>query len=140
MTEARRPLFHLAFPVLDLDETRDFYVGLLGCRQGRSTDEWVDLDFHGHQLSAHRVARMAEQPTNYVDGRRVPVAHFGLVLDVPGWKRLRDRLSGAGVEFLIEPHLRFRGQAAEQWTMFLRDPSGNGIEFKAFTDPRGVFT
>jgi len=133
------PRFHLAFPVVDLESTRDFYVEVLGCRQGRRTDEWIDLDFHGHQLSAHRVMRMTPQPTNNVDGQQVPVCHFGLVLEVEAWKRLRDRLVGAGVAFLIGPGLRFAGEPGEQWTMFVSDPSGNGLEFKAFTDPNGVF-
>ncbi len=139
MSQAQPPPFHLAFPVTDLDATRRFYVELLGCREGRSTTDWLDLDLQGHQLSAHRVETMPALPTNDVDGCQVPVAHFGLVLSWPKWQMLVERLRNAGVDFLIEPCIRYQGQPAEQATFFLLDPSGNGLEFKAFRDPAAMF-
>ena len=134
------PPFHLAIPVRDLEETRRFYGGLLGCPEGRSSATWVDFDFCGHQLSAH-VARGAgaEAPTNAVDGDAVPVRHFGLVLEWEEWERRAEALRAAGVDFLIEPRVRFAGQVGEQATMFFRDPSGNAIELKAFRDPARLF-
>lgn len=120
----------------DLASAREFYGGLLGCAEGRSSAEWVDFDFFGHQLVCHvagvRAASAAH--TNPVDGRDVPVPHFGLVLEMPVWEALAGRLRDAGVRFVIEPHIRFRGQPGEQATMFLTDPSGNALEFKAFRD------
>lgn len=132
--------FHLAYHVTSLDEARAFYGGVLGCREGRSTATWVDFDFFGHQVSAHVSpddARLAG--TNPVDGDDVPVRHFGLVLAWGAWEALRDRLRGHGVEFLIEPHVRFRGEIGEQATLFVRDPSGNALEFKAFRDDARLF-
>lgn len=134
-----RPPFHLAFPVRDLAGTRRFYGELLGCREGRSAETWVDFDFFGHQLSAHLAAREEPVPTNAVDGDDVPVRHFGVVLALPEWERLAERLRAAGVAFRIEPHVRFRGEAGEQATFFVQDPSGNDLEFKAFADPRRLF-
>lgn len=134
------PPFHLAFPVHSLAAARTFYGELLGCPEGRSNESWVDFDFHGHQIVAHLApdeARPAD--TNEVDGDAVPVRHFGLVLSMSDWERLAERLRGAGVSFVIEPHVRFRGQAGEQATMFLLDPSGNALEFKAFADPSRLF-
>ncbi len=134
------PPFHLAFPVDDLASTRGFYGGLLDCREGRSADRWVDFDFFGHQISAHlRPGRAAADDTNEVDGDDVPVRHFGVVLDWHAWERLRDRIATSGAEFLIEPHVRFAGQVGEQATMFVRDPSGNALEFKAFRDTGRLF-
>lgn len=134
------PPFHLAFPVTDLEATRSFYTGLLGCRVGREAGRWIDFDLCGHQLSAHLVdAPEGGLRVNQVDGRPVPVRHFGLVLDWEDWQRLRDRLQAAGVEFLIEPHIRFAGRVGEQATLFLLDPSGNGLEFKSFRDPARLF-
>ena len=132
--------FHLAFPVLDLESTRAFYAGLLGCREGRSADDWVDFDFFGHQISAHvmpQACRASE--AHEVDGDDVPVRHFGAVLEWNAWHALRDRLAQAGIAFRIEPHVRFRGEVGEQATMFLLDPSGNALEFKAFQDPARMF-
>jgi len=134
-----RPRFHLAFPVRDLAEARAFYGGLLGCPEGRSADDWVDFDFHGHQIVAHLAAETASSATNLVDGESVPVRHFGAILEVDDWKRLADRLVAAGTRFLIEPQTRFKGEAGEQRTMFFLDPSGNALEFKAFTDDAQVF-
>jgi extradiol dioxygenase family protein len=146
-----RALFHLAFPVRDLAEARAFYGELLGCPEGRSSPEWVDFDFHGHQIVAHLAPgecapREAGQggdasggATNAVDGHDVPVRHFGAILPMAEWERLAAALSDAGTRFVIEPHVRFKGQAGEQATMFFLDPSGNALEFKAFGDLRQVF-
>lgn len=135
-----RPRFHLAFPVRDLGEARAFYGGLLGCPEGRSSDDWIDFDFHGHQIVAHLAERTAaEDATNPVDGEQVPVRHFGLILEPQAWRALADRLTEAGVEFLIAPQTRFAGLPGEQLTMFLLDPSGNALEFKAFEDDAQVF-
>lgn len=134
------PPFHLAFPVDDLAEARRFYGGLLGCPEGRSADEWVDFDLHGHQIVAHLAPETARaRAANQVDGEDVPVPHFGLVLAMDDWRRLAERLTGAGVEFVIEPTIRFEGQPGEQATMFLFDPSGNALEFKAMANPDNLF-
>ena len=134
------PRFHLAFPVRDLGETRAFYGGLLGCPEGRSSADWVDFDFHGHQIVAHLSVGDADQTaTNPVDGHNVPVRHFGLLLQPPAWTALAARLKAAGTAFVIEPHIRFPGEPGEQATMFLLDPSGNALEFKAFADDTRVF-
>lgn len=133
------PPFHLAFPVNDLAAARDFYGGLLGCLEGRSSDQWVDFDFFGHQIVAHLAPdECAEEEKSDVDGKQVPVRHFGLVLDMQTWARLADRLTGK-VEFVIEPYTRFKGEPGEQATMFFRDPSGNAIELKAFADMERLF-
>jgi extradiol dioxygenase family protein len=135
-----RPRFHLAFPVTDLAATRRFYVDLLGAGVGRTDTRWIDLDFFGHQLSAHLVDDPAAlDATNAVDGDDVPVRHFGAILPWDAWHALADRLRAEGVAFLVEPRVRFVGQPGEQATMFLRDPSGNAIEFKAFRDDADVF-
>ena len=133
-----RPAFHLAIPVDDLDAARAFYGGALGCPQGRGSDTWVDWDLRGHQLVTHLAPRAAEA-SNPVDGHGVPVPHFGLVLDVPAFHELAERLRAAGTAFVIEPYLRFAGQPGEQWTMFVRDPAGNALEFKAFADESQLF-
>jgi uncharacterized protein len=133
--------FHLAVPVTDLAEARRFYGGLLGCPEGRSSNEWVDFDFFGHQLVAHLDhGGAARKPLyNAVDGKDVPVPHFGVVLEWNQWHDLAHRLDQAGVNFGIEPGIRFRGQVGEQATMFFQDPSGNALEFKAFRDPARLF-
>jgi uncharacterized protein len=132
--------FHLAFPVRDLAEARRFYGGLLGCPEGRSSDEWVDFDLYGHQVVAHLAPdQCVEVSRNDVDGDAVPVRHFGVVLSMPEWERLAGRLKGAGTRFIIEPHVRFKGQVGEQATMFFLDPSGNALEFKAFRDEAQLF-
>lgn len=134
------PRFHLAFPVHDLDEARAFYGDLLGCAEGRSSAEWVDFDFHGHQIVAHLSPDEADRrTTNAVDGEDVPVRHFGVILTLPAWDALAARLKAVGMKFLIEPQVRFKGQAGEQATMFFLDPSGNALEFKAFADDTMVF-
>lgn len=135
-----RPRFHLAFPVDDLDAARRFYREVLGCREGRSSDRWIDFDLWGHQIVAHlEPAGPGTMATNPVDGEDVPARHFGLVLPVPAWRRLVDRLRAHGTPFLIEPTVRFAGQPGEQHTCFVRDPAGNVLEFKAFADDRAVF-
>jgi extradiol dioxygenase family protein len=134
------PPFHLAFPVTDLDATRRFYADLIGCKMGRSAERWVDFDFFGHQLSAHLVdGKMPTGPTNRVDGKDVPVQHFGAILKMDEWEALAVRLKAAGREFIIEPYIRFAGEVGEQATMFLLDPSGNALEFKAFKDQSMIF-
>jgi extradiol dioxygenase family protein len=134
------PPFHLAFPVDDLAAARRFYGELLGCREGRSTGQWIDFDLHGHQIVAH-LAPDAARPraSNPVDDEDVPVPHFGLVLPMDEWQALAARLDRAGVEFVIPPTVRFAGEPGEQATMFLRDPAGNALEFKAMADPAKLF-
>jgi extradiol dioxygenase family protein len=134
------PRFHLAFPVRDLSEARHFYGGLMGCPEGRSSEEWVDFDFFGHQIVAHRTSGPdADIPTNLVDGEEVPVRHFGVIMPMEDWIETTDRLKDAGVIFLIEPQIRFKGGPGEQATCFFLDPSGNALELKAFADDAQVF-
>jgi uncharacterized protein len=134
------PPFHLAFPVDDLAAARAFYGGLLGCPEGRSADHWVDFDLFGHQIVAHLAPDVARaRATNPVDGEEVPVPHFGLVLPMAEWKVLAERLSDADTHFVIEPTVRFAGQVGEQATMFLLDPAGNALEFKAMADQAKLF-
>lgn len=134
------PPFHLAFAVDDLAAARRFYGELLGCAEGRSADEWVDFDLHGHQIVAHLVpAAVTRRANNLVDGEDVPVPHFGLVLAMADWKQLAARLEAAGTEFVIAPTIRFEGSPGEQATMFLRDPAGNALEFKAMANPADLF-
>lgn len=134
--------FHLAFPVDDLVAAREFYGGTLGCREGRSSERWIDFDLFGHQIVAHLKPR-DESPgaaiENRVDGHDVPVPHFGVVLKWGEWERLAERLKAEGVGFVIEPYVRFQGEVGEQATMFFLDPSGNALEFKAFKDPSQIF-
>jgi extradiol dioxygenase family protein len=137
---AALPPFHLAFPVHDLGAARAFYGALLGCPEGRSSGSWVDFDFYGHQIVAHLAPEEARRAsTSAVDGDAVPVRHFGAVLGQGDWDALAAKLVAAGVEFIVEPHVRFRGEVGEQSTMFLLDPSGNALEFKAFKDPSRLF-
>ena len=140
MTGMGLPPFHLAFPVDDLDAARAFYTGVLGCDEGRSSAQWIDFDFHGHQLVAHLVEGGAKDAgTNPVDGHGVPVPHFGLVLPLSDWQALADRLTAANTHFAIPPTIRFEGLPGEQATMFFRDPAGNAIEIKAFADLGQLF-
>jgi len=134
------PRFHLAFPVTDLAEARRFYGGLLGCAEGRSSDDWVDFDFFGHQIVAHKVdANAMAEATSLVDGKNVPVRHFGVVTDRATWDALAARFRAAGVRFVIDPYVRFKGEPGEQATMFFVDPFGNALEFKAFADMNRLF-
>ena len=137
---AARPAFHLAIPVDDLAAADAFYGGVLGLPKGRSADTWIDWNLAGHQLVTHLVAgKRAARASNPVDGHDVPVPHFGLVLPVPDFHRLADRLRAAGTAFAIEPYVRFEGEVGEQWTMFCYDPAGNPLEFKAFADEDQLF-
>jgi len=137
---AARPLFHLAFPVHDLAAARAFYGDLLGCPEGRSSSDWVDFDFYGHQIVAHLAPEEAgHRQTSAVDGDNVPVRHFGAILSMQEWETLAAKLKAARTRFVIEPHVRFKGQVGEQATMFFLDPSGNALEFKAFGDLSQVF-
>ena len=135
-----RPRFHLAFPVRDLAEARAFYGELLGCPEGRSSPDWIDFDFHGHQIVAHLAPdEVGHRQTSAVDGEQVPVRHFGVILSLEAWRALADRLEAAGTAFIIPPQVRFKGQPGEQATLFFLDPSGNALEFKAFADDAMVF-
>ena len=137
---SERPRFHLAFPVRDLAEARAFYGSLLGCPEGRSSAEWVDFDFFGHQIVAHLSPNEAgHKEHNHVDGEEVPVRHFGAILTMAAWRVLADKLIGAGTRFIIEPQIRFEGLPGEQATFFFLDPSGNALEFKAFHDDPAIF-
>jgi hypothetical protein len=133
------PRFHLAVPVDDLSAAAAFYGDVLGCTQGRSAESWIDWNLRGHQFVTHLAPGPARRASNPVDGHDVPVPHFGLILSVPDFHTLADRLRAAGVDFVIEPYLRFEGLPGEQWTMFLLDPAGNAMEFKAFADDSQVF-
>ncbi|MFN3565727.1 MAG: VOC family protein [Burkholderiaceae bacterium] len=132
--------FHLAFPVKSLEHARAFYGDLLGCPEGRLSDDWVDFNLYGHQIVAHLAPDEAgHRATSAVDGDQVPVRHFGVVLPMTEWEALAERLRSRGVRFVIEPHIRFEGQVGEQATMFFLDPCGNALEFKAFADPDRLF-
>ncbi|MDE2155470.1 MAG: VOC family protein [Xanthomonadaceae bacterium] len=134
------PPFHLAFPVTSLANARAFYGDLLGCPEGRSSEDWVDFDFHGHQIVAHLAPEETRAvEAHQVDGDAVPVRHFGVVLAMNEWQALAARLRAAGTRFVVEPHIRFKGRPGEQATMFLLDPCGNALEFKAFADPSRLF-
>ena len=137
--ESPIPRFHLAMPVDDLAAARDFYGEVLGLEQGRSSESWVDWNLLGHQFVTHLAPGRVRPIHNPVDGHDVPVPHFGLILGVADFHDLAERLRIADVEFVIEPYVRFEGQAGEQWTMFLLDPAGNALEFKAFADDSQVF-
>jgi extradiol dioxygenase family protein len=132
--------FHLAFPVHDLEAARAFYRGVLGCGEGRSSEHWIDFDLYGHQIVAHlNPDARAVAATNPVDGHNVPVPHFGVVLTMPQWEELAERVRAAGISFGIAPYVRFKGLPGEQATMFFLDPSGNALEFKAFSDDAMLF-
>ncbi len=132
--------FHLALPVADLEASREFYCGLLGCDTGREDERWLDLNFLGHQVTLHLVDNYELTiGTNPVDGDAIPARHFGVVLDMQDWEALAARLTDAGAQFLVKPKIRFQGEVGEQATLFLRDPSGNALEFKSFADPTKLF-
>lgn len=132
--------FHLAFPVHDLEAAREFYGGILGCSEGRSSDIWVDFNLYGHQIVAHLSENSGPaSTTNPVDSDHVPVPHFGIILGMDEWEELAARVRASDVEFVIEPKVRFKGEVGEQATMFFLDPSGNALEFKAFKDPSLIF-
>lgn len=131
--------FHVAVPVHSLAEARAFYGGLLGCAEGRSAEQWVDFNLYGHQFVCHVTPGAGEAGRNEVDGKQVPVPHYGVVLDWAEWERLAEHLQAAGVNFIVAPGVRFAGEPGEQATMFLADPSGNALEFKALRDPDDLF-
>ena len=132
--------FHLAFPVTSLEKTREFYEGLLGCEVGRTSERWIDFNFWGNQMSAHLTEEPIVEPAaNPVDGKQVPIKHFGAILKMEEWKALAEKLKANNIEFIIEPYIRFEGEAGEQATMFFMDPSGNALEFKAFADDALLF-
>ena len=131
--------FHLAFPVHDLAGTRAFFVEVLGARVGRESERWVDFDFFGHQITAHLDPEAKPASHNPVDGKKVPTFHFGVILDWPTWEALAERLTAQGLEFIIEPYVRFQGEVGEQGTFFIKEPSGNGLEFKSFRDMAQLF-
>jgi len=135
-----RTAFHLAYNVRDLDASRAFYGGLLGCTEGRSTDTWVDFDFFGHQISLHLGEPFPVANTGHVGEHLVPMPHLGLVMEMADWRLLADRLIAGGLQFVIEPSLRFVGEPGEQATMFFLDPSGNPIEIKGFADFDKVYS
>jgi extradiol dioxygenase family protein len=138
--QAAMPPFHLAFPVHDLAAARKFYGELLGCSEGRSSPEWVDFNFYGHQIVAHLAPdECGHKETSAVDGKNVPVRHFGAILSLEQWDTLAARLKAGGTQFVIEPYVRFKGEPGEQATMFFLDPSGNAIEFKAFASLDNLF-
>jgi extradiol dioxygenase family protein len=139
MSVGGRPSFHLAIPVDDIPQARAFYGGVLGLSEGRSADVWVDWNFYGHQLVTHLAPARPDAGHNEVDGHAVPVPHFGLLLSTEDFHDLAERLRAVGTQFVIEPYLRFEGEPGEQWTMFLRDPAGNALEFKSFRDESQVF-
>jgi len=131
--------FHLAFPVDNLEKTREFYTQILGCNEGRSSDRWIDFDMYGHQVVAHLIDKVEKVQTNPIDGDNVPASHFGVILELEEWKVLVDRLKKIDMNFIIEPHIRFKGEAGEQATMFFLDPCGNALEFKAFKNDDMIF-
>ncbi len=132
--------FHLAFPVNDLEEARDFYGRVLECSEGRSSDIWIDFDLFGHQIVAHLTPDGGGVGlTNPVDQDNVPVPHFGIILPMDEWKAFAEKLKTKGIDFIIEPRIRFKGEVGEQATMFFLDPSGNALEFKGFTDFAAIF-
>lgn len=132
--------FHVAFPVSNLEATRAFYATVLGCKVGRSAERWIDFDLYGHQISAHLVDGERPKPaTNHVDGKDVPVLHWGVILEWNQWQTLAERLKQHGVKFIIEPYIRFKGEVGEQATMFFLDPSGNALEFKSFKNDASIF-
>ncbi len=136
--------FHLAIPVRNINESKDFYINTLGCQPGRSSEHWVDLNLYGHQLVCHLDKSLGNEGqvrliNNDVDDHGVPVPHFGVVLDMANWQALADKLIAAGIQFILEPYIRFEGLPGEQATLFFLDPSGNALEFKAFKDLSQLF-
>ena len=132
--------FHLAFPVSSLIDTREFYETLLGCSVGRTTERWIDFNFYGHQITAHlKPEEVRAAQKNEVDGDAVPVRHFGAILEWSDWEALAERLKAEDIDFIIKPHVRFKGEVGEQATMFFLDPSGNALEFKSFQDQEQIF-
>lgn len=139
MSNNLRP-FHLAFPVYDLNQTKLWYTKYLDCKIGRESSKWVDLNFYGHQISAHLIKKKNIITTNIVDGKNIPVRHFGIILDWDNWKALSARLKKNKIKFLVSPYIRFKGEIGEQATMFIKDPSDNILEFKSFKNDESIFS
>jgi extradiol dioxygenase family protein len=131
--------FHYAFHVNDLDKTREFYVEVLGCKEGRSTDKWIDFDFFGHQLSAHLGEVKGLDWSGEVDGIKVPLPHFGAIIEIKDFMEITSKMRSSGIQFVIEPYIRYQGKPSAQWTMFVLDPSGNPLEFKSFLNRQEIF-
>ncbi len=132
--------FHVAFPATDLTETRHFYETILGCTVGRTSDTWIDFNLYGHQITAHLCpSQPGDIPTNAVDGKSVPIQHWGVILEMEQWEALAEKLKAHGIQFIIEPYIRFKGKVGEQATMFFLDPRGNALEFKAFRQDEAIF-
>lgn len=132
--------FHLAFPVHDLEVTKDFYENILGCTVGRTSATWIDFNLFGHQITAHlSPAETQTAQVNLVDTKQVPVRHWGVILDMQQWQELAERLKQQNIQFIIEPYIRFKGEVGEQATLFFLDPSGNALEFKAFQQDASIF-
>ena len=131
--------FHLALPVTDLEAAKHFYVNILKCKVGRSSDKWIDFSMYGHQVVAHLVEKNEHPSSNSVDGDDVPASHYGVILTMPQWEDLKSHLLEKNIKFIIEPKIRFKGEAGEQATMFFLDPSGNALEFKAFNNDNQIF-
>ena len=133
--------FHFAFPVKNLEETKRFYTHILGCKEGRSTDKWIDFDFFGNQISAHLSnAGSLSNKTSLVDSVNVPIPHFGAILEREDWNKLSEKLTLNKIQFEIEPQIRFKNEPGEQATMFFKDPSGNCLEFKSFNDNSKIYS
>ncbi|PWK35526.1 VOC family protein [Cupriavidus plantarum] len=139
MTQSAQSVFHFAFNITNLDEARRFYGDVLGCKEGRSTDTWVDFDFFGHQISLHLGKPFETARTGRVGNAMVPMPHFGIILLLPDWRALADRLTAANTDFVLAPQVRFEGEPGEQWTMFFTDPFGNPIEVKGFKSWEAVY-
>ena len=131
--------FHLAFPVLNLKKAENWYTNILGCTVGRKSNQWIDFNLFGHQIVAHLADNINSTKTNDVDGDNIPIRHFGVILSIPKWNELVKRLKNLNVEFLIKPHVRFKNLKGEQHTLFIKDPDGNALEFKAFKNDKMIF-
>lgn len=131
--------FHLAFPVLNLKKAENWYTNILGCTVGRKSNQWIDFNLFGHQIVAHLADNINSTKTNDVDGDNIPIRHFGVILSLPKWNELVKRLKNLNVEFLIKPHVRFENLKGEQHTLFIKDPDGNALEFKAFKNDKMIF-
>ena len=138
MDKNLRP-FHLAFPVRNLEETKVWYSDVLGCKVGRESSDWIDFNMFGHQVVAHLSDSLDQMATNEVDGEDVPIRHFGIILRPVDWNKLREDIESKGVEFIVKPTTRFKGRSGEQFTMFIKDPSGNALEFKSFSEDNMIF-
>ena len=131
--------FHLAFPITDIEKTKEWYTGILGCTIGRESEQWIDFNFFGHQISGHLTTQRNVLPTNQVDNKKIPIRHFGIILSFSDWQNLANRLTSLEIDFVVKPYIRFKGKKGEQSTLFIKDPSNNYLEFKAFKNDEMVF-